>query len=521
MKTLQFRCKLQSDVILNVKAATEGNQNTLDYIPGSNFLGIAAAGYKKYDKQQQLDLFHNGIVRYGDAHPVNHESNVRSLRVPASMFYPKLLKIEDKCYILHAYDRDQDHEGENGGPQQLKQSRNGFYEFSANEGVLVDTCKSFAIKSAYNREERRAMDSQMFGYESLCKGMEFLFEVETDKDEYCQVIIDALVGKKQIGRSRTAQYGLVEITYENTPFSQPASTDNLFKKNGKTYAIVYADSRLIFLDENGEPTLQPSAEDLKLEGRIEYALSQVRTFQYAPWNYKRQTRDTDRCGIEKGSVLVIELPEGYKTEGLKSKYVGHYNNEGFGRVIYNPAFLEVDKSANGLSAIKMKVEPENGDGNKLDHKVRSPLADTPLLNYLEVKRKEAEVLNAIYRRVNEFVECNGGKFHGSQFASQWGAIRSIATTSSGYEDLMKELFSNEVDIPRVPSPDNPRTSVRRNKAYLAHGVAADRWKKQGRKTIFEAFVREIHKDFIATHGDITVLAVVNLASEMAKICKMQ
>ena len=517
MKTIQFRCKLLSDVILNVKAATEGNQNTLDFIPGNNFLGIVATDYDSFNDQERLDLFHNGTVRYGDAHPANKGATIRSLRVPASMFYPKLQSIAEKCYIHHAYSRCLDHDGEAGRPQQLKQSREGFYEFSESEGVAVNTPKSFAIKSAYDRSQRRAQDSQMFGYESLRKGTEFFFEVETDNDDYEQIIIDRLVGKRQIGRSRTAQYGLVEIIHKEVQFSQPKSTNKIFKKEGKSYAVVYADSRLMFLDENGELTFQPTARDLGLEGEIVYDLSQIRTFQYAPWNYKRQTRDADRCGIEKGSVFVVEVAEGFTMEDVSSHYVGCFNNEGFGHVIYNPAFLDADISKNGQGVIAMRKPSVQEAENNNTHK--APLGGTPLLAYLAKKQKEANAISAIYKEVNQFVADNKAKFSGSLFASQWGAIRSIATISSGYQDLKKKLFFNEVTVPRLLSPDDPRTSIKRDKAYLAHGIAAERWKKMGRKACFEEFVNHIYTDYNGKYGDITVLAVINLASEMAKICK--
>ncbi len=518
MKTLQFRCKLLSDIILNVKAATEGNQSTLDFIPGNNFLGIVATDYDSFNDQERLDLFHNGTVRYGDAHPVNRGSVTRSLRVPASMFYPKLLTIEEKCYIHHAYSRCLDHDGDGGRPQQLKQSREGFWEFTANQGTSVMTPKSFAIKSAYDRSQRRAQDSQMFGYESLRKGTEFLFEVETDNDDYAQIIIERLAGIRQIGRSRTAQYGLVDITHDGVKFNQPESTDKLFKKEDKSYAIVYADSRLVFLDENGELTFQPTASDLGLEGEIVYDLSQIRTFQYAPWNYKRQTRDADRCGIEKGSVFVIKVPDGFQMNGAASRYVGSFNNEGFGRVIYNPVFLDADISKNGLSEIAMKKSKDDEPKDKENTSENAPLSGTPLLVFLAKKQKEADAINTIYREVNQFVEANQQKFRGQQFASQWGAIRSLATISSGYEDLKKKLFSNNVPVPRIPSPDDPRTSVDRDRAYLAHGIAAERWKKQERKKHFEQFVDHIYTDYHDVYGDITVQAVINLASEMAKIC---
>ena len=73
MKRKVYRCTLLSDIIINQKAATEGNQNTLDFIPGSNFLGIAASAiYPDPDltDSEKMEIFHSGHVRFGDAHPL-------------------------------------------------------------------------------------------------------------------------------------------------------------------------------------------------------------------------------------------------------------------------------------------------------------------------------------------------------------------------------------------------------------------------------------------------------------------
>ena len=43
MKILQFKCKLISDIVLSQNTATEGSQKTLDFIPGSSFLGLVAS----------------------------------------------------------------------------------------------------------------------------------------------------------------------------------------------------------------------------------------------------------------------------------------------------------------------------------------------------------------------------------------------------------------------------------------------------------------------------------------------
>ena len=85
MKKLKFKCTLLTDVILNVKSASEGANSTLDFIPGNCFLGIAAS--KLYDEktsEEAMTLFHSGKVRFGDAHPAF--DGKRALRIPASFY---------------------------------------------------------------------------------------------------------------------------------------------------------------------------------------------------------------------------------------------------------------------------------------------------------------------------------------------------------------------------------------------------------------------------------------------------
>lgn len=505
MKTLKFKCKLLSDVILNQKAASEGANNTLDFIPGSNFLGIVAARYDNFD-DDAMEVFHSGKVRFGDAHPVckDHE-DIRTLRIPASMYYPKLKKASEVCYIHHEYDRDKDKEGDGGNPQQLKQCRQGFYAFKNSAGFKAETSTNFALKSAYDREARRSKDSQMFGYEALDKDAEFYFSVEVDTDELADKIRAALVGKHNIGRSRTAQYGLVEL--EECNFDETRSRD--INADGKV--TVYADGRLIFIDDNGEPTFRPTATDLGLDsGEIDWVRSQVRTFQYAPWNGKRKTRDADRCGIEKGSVFVVS---GCKAQDLKSRYVGAYRNEGFGRVIYNPEFLDTaDNASNGQAKFKLK----EGEGKAKETKKPTlipadKINNSPLLNYINRAIRDKEEDEYIRKKVNKFVEDNTDRFKKDRerFASQWGAIRTIAMQYKTYDKIWEQLFTKKKVkyTERGPEPA----------AYLTHGVAKDKWSKGGRKNALEDFIKEIHES--KYENDITAKALINLASEMAKICK--
>lgn len=497
MKELKFKCTLKSDVILNVKSASEGNQQTLDFIPGNNFLGIAASRLyydenKMYEHrltmEESFEYFHSGKVCFGDAHPAAQENkDKRTLRVPASMFYPKMKKASELCYIHHFYNRAND-TSDDGHPMQLKQCRSGFYAFSDKDKIGYPTKieKDFAIKSAYDRERRRSKDEAMYGYESLDKGQVFYFSVEIEDDKYKDNIVTALCGERHIGRSRSAQYGLVKI--EEFDYSETTSSNQCIFIGEKKYVAIYADSRLIFLDQYGMPTFQPTAQQLGLdaEAEIDWEKSQIRTFQYAPWNFKRQTFDTDRCGIEKGSVFIVACTN-CPTE---SRYVGCYQNEGFGKVIYNPDFLGLAKDAKNGEALYTIEETKEVN-------IKETLNDvtTPLLKYLDNQQKDAETKLAIYKLVNDFVDNKKSIFKQESFASQWGAIRSYAMQYKTKQELDSVLFTEDT-------------------GYLMHGVAQDKWEDRGRFTAFKRF-------FDGLSNDNAREALINLASQMAKECRKE
>lgn len=474
MKKMKFKCTLLTDVILSQSSSTEGNQYSLDFIPGNNFLGIAAAAI--YNKVDALSVFHSKHVKFGDANP-SIEGASRGLKVPNAMFYPKLKKASEECYIHHLIPNPESDEMKG---KQLKQCRQGFFTFTGNIGKPVCFTKNYAIKSAYDSEKRRSEDGKMFGYQSLPEGLVLYFEVESDMDETTnRLIVESLVGNKNIGRSRSAQYGLVNIKKED--YQEIESSEKTFTRDEKRYATVYADGRIIFLDVNGEPTFRPTAKDLGFMGkddRIDWSKSQIRTFQYSPWNGKRHSYDTDRCGIEKGSVFVVAC-EATPTE---STYIGSYTNEGFGKVIYNPAFLDGDASGKASFTLADK------DDAPVPQKQKE-LPDTPLFRYLKKQQEKAADTQSLYADVNEFVEKYGLRFKGKQFASQWSSIRNIAM-----------VVSEETAIP---------TAIN---TFLNHGVAKSKWEEAGRKEALERFMEKT--DNIRDR-------LINLASEMAKLCRKE
>ena len=91
MKEIYFKVTLLSDVVLNSSLATEGNMTSLDYIPGSNFLGmIAGKLYENLNINESYLLFHSGKVRFGDA-TISIE-NMVSYPFPNLLFIDKIKK---------------------------------------------------------------------------------------------------------------------------------------------------------------------------------------------------------------------------------------------------------------------------------------------------------------------------------------------------------------------------------------------------------------------------------------------
>lgn len=508
MEILKFKCRLLSDVILNQKAATEGPNKTLDFIPGSCFLGIAASQlYKKYGEcRKTIDLFHSNKVFFGDAHPSS--DNMRGLKIPASMFYPKLKKPSEELYIHHLVPNLKNDVVKK---KQLKQCRLGFYTFADKIVKKVGVETNFAIKSAYDKDKRRSKDEQMYGYESLVKGLILYFEVHFEDNSLVQDVKDALLGAKRVGRSRTAQYGLVDIEFLESGYDECESKKDSFtimNEDGKECqcVTVYADGRLIFLDEFGLPMFRPKAKDLGIdEGEILWSLSQVRTFQYSPWNFTRQCFDADRCGIEKGSVFVVKT----SISPDQSMYVGSFKNEGFGKVIYNPAFLMANENGEAVYRFEedKNFEDELSENEKelrrkeiVKNEIEVLKSQNGLLRYLGCRKEEEDRNTDVYKIVNGWVKKYEKNFKGDSFASQWGTIRNIAMTigqrkpeESVKEYLVRKLYGTE-------------------DAYLMHGVAAEKWKDKERKKVFAEFCKNLT-------SENAQIAIINLAAEMAKKSK--
>lgn len=501
----QYRCTLLSDIILSERAASEGGAHTLDFIPGSCFLGIVAHDYATAAQEElALSLFHTGEVRFGDAHPARQTNEgiwLRSHRVPAALFSPKLGGLETEAFVHHSLPQPLDEQLKR---KQLKQARTGFYTFVHDQShqlcaQRIATETSFALKSAHDREKRRSADSQLFGYEALRKGLDLLFTVESADERLADWVEARLVGRHNVGRSRSAEYGWVEI--QTCVFEEGAVEACPLDVHAKHIAI-YADSRWLLRDAFGQPTAQPTAQQLGFSPHhlIDWSLSQVRTYRYAPWNHHRQAFDAERFGIEKGSVIVVHCPEGADMLPKADTRLGECLAEGFGRAFYAPVFLAAQQQ--GRSLIHFSKEgTKDKDASEVASATSSSAtrASSPLLRHLQQQQQRDNLQLALYTEVNAWVKRYGALFKGQVFASQWGNIRALAMASTDAQVLYDALFQAKT-------------------GYLTHGVAEEKWQERNRSEMLKSFCKNCR----TTHTDqpeALRLALINLSAEMAKLCR--
>ncbi len=483
MKEEFYKCTLLSDVVVNSSMATEGNMSTLDYIPGSNFLGIVAGKlYAKLKPEESFDIFHSGLVSFGDA--TISCSELMGYAMPFSLFMDKLNNEigadKAKVYLHHLINTNNQPVREADKSRlQLKQQRAG-YVFS--DGQTLKTIKkNFAIKSAQDRKTRNSKEGAMFGFESLEKGQEFIFSVRFKDDQYSKLVTDSLTGVQRLGKSKNAEFGQVKITKISKP-----KTISSFKTAG--YVLVYAQSNLCFNNHYGQSTLQPTAAQLGVpSGTINWEKSQVRTHSYSSWNFKRNTTNTQRDCILKGSVFYVEK-ETFKNE---TSQVGSHQSEGLGRVIYNPVFLKegADKPIAGFD-FKQKVN----NALATDGKELGINAKTTLGKFLRQKQELKKVELTISKSIQEEIYSTRREIQNLKkiSSSQWGGIRAYASKAKDMDALYNQLFDKDA-------------------GYLTHGVADEKyWGKnrgQNRNNFEQLFMK---------YKSLGTIFIAKFAAEMAK-----
>ena len=497
MERHYYKCTFLSDIILNESSATEGHSKTLDYISGSNFLGIIAIEYESF-ANQAYKIFHSGNVHFGDAHLMINGK--RSLKKPVSWLYEKMDINYRTIYVHHLID-DAMRKDFYKKSKQLKTITPGFFITEDTNIFSEKINHTYSMKSAHDFDNRKSKEGAMFGYDALNKGSEWIFFIDGN-EKNINSIEKYLIGEKRIGRSKSAQYGSVNIqklsSYQNFVTSEKKALDY----NGNKILLVYFDSCAIFFDKYHQPTYIPSEKNLLLEEglKINWKLSQIKTRNYATWNSQRKTRDYDRVCIDKGSVIAVNINDNFNFEAYCKKVqfgMGLFKNEGLGQVIINPSFL-IKTKKNAVLDYKMIHKNEQASLQQVKSFVPQGENDQLIISQLEAialeNRNQAKVLEAI----NTFLNEKATKKMNNIKSSQWGQIRSLAMRSNSKDELIDLLFNeDEKNI--------------ENQGFLVHGKAYDNWRPH--KDFFKDTIKNLNID---DDDDYVIQFVINVSSEMAK-----
>ena len=428
MKTAHFVGHLLNDAVISERTATTGGHRSLDHIPGGCLLGAAAARLYDHLGNDAFTVFHSGKVRFGNAYPLS-ATGQRTLPVPLAWHAPKgeelhgsVAGVKNLVRATEQHFQAWDEQGD-----QQKQLRSGFF---SPDGELVNAGKRYRLKTAVDRHRLgMSEERQLFGYESLAAGSLWHFCIDFDdtvSTEVVDQVTKALHGQIRVGRSRSAEYGLLQTTRVEVQ-----DHHQTFGAGGEI--VLYCASDLALADNvTAAPVLTPAGDHFGLSGVTFLAeKSYLRVRSYAPFNSTRRHFDLERQVIAKGSVLVfraapattVDLPA--LVARLK-RGIGLYRQEGLGQVLLNPGFLESFQYASGATGPALEV-PQLKTG------VESPELTAWLNEKLAQRDQEVAAIAEVDGWIAALVGQNCPK------NSQWGRLRTIALVGNTLAEIRAEI----------------------------------------------------------------------------------
>lgn len=447
MREFRFEITFKSPIILQASSNTQGKMSSLDFIPGSAFLGMVASRYS--DFSDPFKIFHSGAVKFCDATPI--KDGKEFFKIPLSYFHEKL--DGSKIYNHHLLSREESEKF-----TQLKQMRSGYIN---DEKEKLSLKYEYSQKSAYDKERRRSMDSQMYGYEAFKAGMKWRFSVKFDanvsKDDINRAK-ETLERSTRLGKSKSAEYGAVEIKFigENTDEIQSFTPP-------EGYTFVYAKSRLALIDENGNPSYDVKYILPNLSANsVDYKKTQIRISNFTPYNGARSTKDYERACINKGSIIALKNLSAEQIAALKNG-VGAYLSEGFGEVLINPWFLNGGDAKDNPIEFQKEAETE--------HSTKEIPIQSDLAKFLKQKQTTKDQALEIAERVADFIKSHKDKF--SKISkSQWGAIRSICRDVATNDSVLDD---KEAKISNQTTEEKDENIADQVSKFIRNGVRKANW----------------------------------------------
>ncbi len=405
-----------------VKMGRQGNQSStesLTYIAGSTLRGAFISRFiSAYLSDVQTDLSSSDDTRkllftdtyFTDAYPC---INGKGLLPMPSVYYADKHKLREvkteaeedknKKLDIHCCLHDVPEEGE---------VRVGIGEYCRYEGDTIRTYNVSREANLHIRIGNNENESAMFRYEAIAEGQSFMGTIrcpdEKAAEKYCEAIRNIVV---YLGGSRGSGYGRCKVVLAETMDYNAVSSEYSIKKTASAgQFIVYALSNLILLDENGtEKGFIPEGileSVLKVEN-VHLIRASAMITRTAGFNHTWKAGMVQRSAVSMGSVFTYECigtPSEAGILRLEREGIGQRRQEGFGRVLINPA-IECEHL--------LKYDSVNAED------------DQEIL----LDENDMDMLKIIARRINESRIDTSIKDAGMDISDQWKkTLKNISAT---------------------------------------------------------------------------------------------
>ena len=430
MDKLIFSITTCAPIIISTGYGGSNYTGSFDYIPGSTIRGIIASKFLEMNptlKNAETDpefrsLFLNSEVIYKSA--FLSISNTRSLPIPKNIKKQKASKEQ----IFDTF--------ENAHLSAEPSAEISGY-MAENEIQSVDTNINFHHARLNNRVEGKPESGGIFSYESINKNVTFECEIIADRKRL-ERIVDFTNSpfETTMGRSRTSQYGKVQITKMKIVNCETLKKDN-------TSISIHFVTPAIILNENGFPCVNISTLKNHLEKRFDFTIhsieydengyqkSIIKSDTFETYNRLWGMKTCSSLAFDAGTVMKVNADFNSESilDNILKQGIGERNQEGFGEVnlFYGNQTIPTNTRSDHLQSLaKPKVLPPH---------VKELFEKILRKEFIEISRSSA------------FLETLKGKLPNSLAYR----LINVISNAQSFESLSKTL--QDTMIARSTNPD--------------------------------------------------------------------
>jgi len=339
--TIYLKLTAQSPLIFTEADRTTFNVDTKTYIPGKSIRGLIANHYiKKNGAKEPIkdplfkQLFLKSGVCFGNAMPFarivegERELEMEFHTVPINIVYPKYGNRNEAINLYKEKNEDK--------PVKKTTSIKEYGKLRNTALELKHVCRDSNFHHQRDRFKGLNRAGKIFYYESIDKDQSFIAKVTGGKDDLIR-LLDFIPPEARVGRSRSSQYGQVQMEVIE-PISFDAYSDQNSNSNeARDEWTVFANSPIILINPKtgvADPALMDDVLGKLINGAsIEKRM--VRFSQERIYEPLWKCHQTIVTSIAQGSSFLIKFDKPQTLSDIRkyiNKGIGEMCEFGFGQL---------------------------------------------------------------------------------------------------------------------------------------------------------------------------------------------